>query len=574
MTSGMDLCIRITRSTFLRAGFFALGIFASLSGTLAAQLPIIRSHTVSAFASNFIGMPAGDIDGDGCDDYFGQSTGGAYELVYSGRTGTNILSITTAAVSAPAPFVVLPGNGGGSPYLINDCNLDGVRDYVLNNATTGQAYILSGAYLQAAARGLPLPGALVLHFVAATIWTDRCVASIGDLDGDGIGELVIGSALGSIQLSNAGDGISVFSGASGTMMWQVAAPSNYSNFGYVVRAMGDLNGDGYEDVATSSPFAFGSAATFHVYSGEYVAKTAAGLTPVTTQELLQLASPNNVDDEFGIDFDVLGDLNGDGKRDVLIGADHAPAGSLGPPNPPGEAFLFSGSAANPYLTLPGAQGGFGSRITALGDANGDGVDDYAVTAPLYTNTLNFQGRASIFSGVSNAPILHFYGTLANIALSRNMHEAGDINGDGFKDLFVDQNPLASGGQTNAWFITACGALRYGAPLAASPLNLSWVPGTVHPASGHIVISNASPFGAGVIAASSQSANTISGGLRVLINLSVPYLTATFGFSASGDWSYPANLNISGLNGASYFLEAVEASPVLRESNGLQIRFSD
>ncbi|MEQ8981625.1 MAG: integrin alpha, partial [Deltaproteobacteria bacterium] len=165
---------------------------------------------------------------------------------------------------------------------------------------------------------------------------------------------------------------------------------------------------------------------------------------------------------FGSDAAIVGDVNGDGFEDLVVGAEQHP----GMGRVAGGAFLYTGSAAgfanSPALELTGftthsAGDYFGRAVAPAGDFDDDGVQDFAVIArfedrPASFNTNNYVAEAScagsqnnpgavyVFRGSANGlpssePAFIYYGPVAGDGL--NALDGGfDFNGDGFDDLVV------------------------------------------------------------------------------------------------------------------------------------------
>ncbi|MGH8567416.1 MAG: integrin alpha [Gammaproteobacteria bacterium] len=136
----------------------------------------------------------------------------------------------------------------------------------------------------------------------------------------------------------------------------------------------------------------------------------------------------------------IGDVNGDGVTDLLVGAPFQTlVGNLNQ----GQAFVFSGADRSLLFTLnhPAPQGLalFGSAVAGIGDVNRDGRAELLVGAPgQRVGGLANQGQAYVVSGADGRLLLTLDNPIpqADAAFGAAVAGAGDVNGDGAPDLLV------------------------------------------------------------------------------------------------------------------------------------------
>ncbi|MFN7143903.1 MAG: FG-GAP-like repeat-containing protein, partial [Myxococcota bacterium] len=212
-----------------------------------------------------------------------------------------------------------------------------------------------------------------------------------------------------------------------TASWSVEGAVGSEPFGTSLAGVGDLNGDGYDDVVGGAPGALGGSGAAYVYLG-----SAAGLS--STAAVVLRAGSGELADDFGFSLAGAGDVNADGYDDILVGA----YGSLS------GAYVFHGAADGPsetpttYFTAPRSED-YGYAVDGLGDVNGDGYDDVAIGSPEYSSDT---GRVYVHHGgptgisTTAARTLTGSGSSSGQNFGKALAGAGDVNGDGYDDLVV------------------------------------------------------------------------------------------------------------------------------------------
>ena len=209
--------------------------------------------------------------------------------------------------------------------------------------------------------------------------------------------------------------------------WMATGEGKANNFGYSVASAGDVNRDGYDDVVIGADRYKQFTGRAYVYLGN---DNGLSTTPILT------ATGEDVNNHFGYAVDTVGDVNGDGYDDIIVGAYHYKEFT-------GRVYVYAGNATGlsptPVLTITGEGPNiyFGRSVATAGDVNGDGYDDVIVGAEAYDD---WTGRAYVYAGSSRglgtAPVFIGDGEGPANAFGRAVGAAGDVNGDGYSDVVI------------------------------------------------------------------------------------------------------------------------------------------
>ncbi len=262
------------------------------------------------------------------------------------------------------------------------------------------------------------------------------IANAGDVDGDGVDDLMVGEPYYSLTGNGPYEGrVYIISGAT-----QAVIRSHSGNGGGdVLAGAGDANLDGYADYAIGSP---SYSSNGHFWNGELVVYSGVDGSVLWTIEgdaWVEL---------LGFSVAGIDDVDGDGRRDLLVG-------SIG--NGDVKVYSADGSVLN---TLTGPWGSqFGYSLAACGDLDGDGVRDYLVGAPSYSSTSpaqDYRGAVYVYSAKTATLLYVFVGDWYD-GMGLTVSSLGDVNGDGVPDLLAGSSSAYGNGTYSGMIRVASGA---------------------------------------------------------------------------------------------------------------------
>ncbi|MDP2311761.1 MAG: MopE-related protein [Pseudomonadota bacterium] len=395
---------------------------------------------------------AGDFDGDGLADVLVGAPGATGGDLASGAAYVFFGPVTgTMGTSSASVFLLGETAGDAAGYNVapaGDVDSDGYDDVLvgawssdLGGTDAGAAYLVRGP--TAGSRDLGAAD-LVLVGESAGDQAGLAVATAGDVDGDGQSDILVGAW--------GADGGGAYSGAvylvNGPRWGTVSLSSADAELvgeasgdfaGQSVAGVGDLDGDGYDDVLVGAPGTASGTGTAYLVHGPIT-----GTVSLATADAMLTGEVE--DDAAGASVAAAGDVDGDGTPDLLVGAygyDYAGVDT-------GAGFLIRGpisgtlglASADALLVGEHSGNNAGWSVAGAGDMDGDGQDDVLVGAIREDSGGSGAGAAylvygpvtSLFDlGSADARIL---GEGTNDYAGTSVGGAGDTDGDGKGDVLV------------------------------------------------------------------------------------------------------------------------------------------
>ncbi|MBK8978189.1 MAG: VCBS repeat-containing protein [Planctomycetes bacterium] len=426
---------------------------------------LLFTWTVSG-TFQFLGtsVATADVDADGHDDVIAGapaatgSTGTVF--VWSGRDGSQLFAIHGAAGS----------RAGVAVAGVGDLDRDGYDDFAIASEV-GPVRTWSGR-----------TGAQ-LH----TLSPGFAVAAAGDVDADGVPDVVIGNPLWRAAI--------VHSGATGAVL-HTFADTALSQYGRAVAGL-DANGDGYADIAVSGPggtnagrvdvWSGRNASLLFSFAGEPGSDFGASLAAVRPiacggfRNALAIGAPfgtrggvrsgfvqvravwdqgqveyelalGDVLGEYGVSV-AAGDVDRDGWDDLLVGAQRIDSTAVDAGSASVHRLVYAASyELAGRVTGAVAGDGFGLALAAVGDLDGDGIDDFAVGSPFDDFNGQDSGAVQVFSGATRALIRRWRGTSAGDWFGFAVGRAFDFDGDGVDDVIVGAPNATVRGRPNDGYV--------------------------------------------------------------------------------------------------------------------------
>jgi hypothetical protein len=399
-------------------------------------------------------VATGDLNGDGFPDLAvgspGSSLGapfaGAAHVLYAPLSG--VLPLAQADGVAVGEFAE---DGAGSALAVCDVSGDGIAELIVGayafdgvGQASGAVYVLQG----------PVTGSTHLSLAHARIegeaagdWAGWSLACVGDVNGDSIGDLLVGAYRSDRGGADAGAAYLFHGPITGVLSVSAAdaifvGESVRDHAGYSVAAAGDINGDGQLDVLVGAPgrdVPLNSQGAAYVLYGPFL-----GTVPLSSAAAVLLGGDE--DEQQGLALAGAGDLNDDGFGDVLVGA----------PGATGLAGAESGQVRAYYGPLAGVTPAVSASVQVAGEAagdllgralwgpcdiDGDGGWDLLVGAPLADADGVDSGSAHVFYSplqAQESPSAddHSYVGIGIGDHSSSALACGDFDLDGLSDVVV------------------------------------------------------------------------------------------------------------------------------------------
>jgi len=262
------------------------------------------------------------------------------------------------------------------------------------------------------------------------------VDTLGDINGDGFSEYIIGAP----EIGTGTGYVSVQNGVDGSRIFKVSGDNVGDAFGVSVSQLADVDNDGVMDILVGA-----------IYGGPFGNGYVKVLSGIDGSEVHNLSVGSDQIAEFGWRVLGLDDINNDGYGEIVVGTiKDSSSGTI----EAGHVRIYSGLDAElmhsyigngPYRHL-------GQSLAQVGDIDGDNTPDLAMGSPIgNAPAYDYAGLVQIVSGLDGSIINTFYGpeqgTSPNDAsrFGRSISTAGDLNGDLVPDLVVGAITDATGG---------------------------------------------------------------------------------------------------------------------------------
>ena len=493
----------VTKDT-TQSGVSFSNISISSSFSLTDGFRIVGANANDYLGSSIAGL--GDVNGDGVADFIigapsvdvgdDADVGAAY-VIFGAGASNSIASSYTADINYINPTndryfhisgTVASGSLGYAVSSIGDVNNDGIDDFAIGVRGDNKLYVVFGGASNSFfdINASQLTRGFTITSTAGNL--GYSVSGLGDVNGDGVDDFIVSAPFtdtdGSGQGNSQGAAYVIFgkdttqsdvsfsnidvASLAATDGFSIQSSTSSDTLGYSVAGIGDINGDGIKDIAvgvrlldTSSAMTDQNKGGVYVIFGKDTTQSGVSFSNISISSSFSLTDGfrivgANANDYLGSSIAGLGDVNGDGVADFIIGA---PSVDVGDDADVGAAYVIFGAGAsnsiassytadinyiNPtndrYFHISGtvASGSLGYAVSSIGDVNNDGIDDFAIGVrgdnKLY---VVFGGASNSFFDINASQLTRGF-TITSTAgnLGYSVSGLGDVNGDGVDDFIV------------------------------------------------------------------------------------------------------------------------------------------
>ncbi len=424
---------------------------------------------------------AGDVNGDGYEDFLMAAPGNDESGDFAGKTYLFLgkasgWAMDTSLADADASFlgeVELDLSGEGVAG-VGDVNRDGYDDFVIgapNNSDAeycaGQIYLFFGkpsGWEKDTSLGdadASFTGEAELDLAG---WQ---LSGAGDVNNDGHDDFLIGVSFSAEAGYDAGQAYLILGKSSGWAMGTSLADADasflgeaeYDYAGSCVADAGDVNADGYDDLLIGSygndEGADGAGQAYLILGKASGWEMDASLSDADASFIGEAA------EDKASECSGVGDVNGDGYHDFMIGAHKNDEGG----DYAGQVYLILGKAsgwamdtsladANASFIGEAAGDGAGQGVSGVGDVNGDAYDDFIIAAPFNAEGGETAGQTYLILGRASGWAMDtsladadasFIGEAPGDCSGSVVSGAGDVNGDGYHDIVIGAHTSDEGG---------------------------------------------------------------------------------------------------------------------------------
>jgi hypothetical protein len=427
------------------------------SGVAHAQTPLTtHAGTTKGEDYGYSVSRAGDVNADGVPDYAVGSKSSTtasfgHVWVYSGATHELLFEVLGTTLTPALGVSIAPAG---------DLNLDGHDDLIVGASTgslvwLGATLVLSGA-----------DGSELFHFQASEPG-DRYgwAVSSADVNADGWGDVIVGAP----DHGTDSGLVAIYSGADGSLIRTHRGTADHTQLGSAVAGVGDIDGDGFEDVAAGAPgISYGSVRLYSGLDGSlidvllgtenlHLGALVASVGDVNLDGVPDFSATGNANLVLvysGADRTVIhvlqgsaqsvtavdnaGDMDADGVPDIVVGSVSTFLCAVK---------VVSGADGSQLRTFKGESFGdwFGRSVAGIGDVDGDSVPDLLIGTRAHSVTIYKVGTARVYSGQDVAPWTTYCSAQAN-----SSGDAATVGYLGSPSLADEQVSLAlAGAVTNS-----------------------------------------------------------------------------------------------------------------------------